>query len=199
MTGIIVNNGNAYFAAGYNDNYGSHVYALNARTGAIVWQNNTAGTRADKGNRFGFAPYSFMTIVKNKLWIRSANGRPGVFDLATGAFEPLQAAYASADNQGCPSLRGREIGVVQGRSVIMGASYPWMDHSERGRNLGDRTLNPLVSQGFDADGLPAYPVFDFLMASIRAPAWDAVELISIFFFQAIPSAPFLFLDFRHFF
>lgn len=178
ITGVVVNAGNAYFAAGYDENYGTHVYALNARTGAIVWQHNSSATLRDKANSNGFAPNGFMTVSKNKLLIRSTNGRPAVFDLTTGAFEPLQAVFASADNRGCPSVRGKEIGVVLGRAVIQGSAYPWADHSERGRNLGDRTLNQIANLGIDANGLPVYPQVNVLMACVRAPAWDASDFVT---------------------
>jgi hypothetical protein len=84
----------------------------------------------------------------------------------------------SADNRGCPGVRGKEIGAVFGRAVIMGSAYPWADHSERGRNLGDRTLNPISNVGIDANGLPVYPQVNPLMACVRAPAWDAADFFT---------------------
>ena len=42
-TGVLVDNGTAYFAAGIANYDGTYVYALDARTGQVKWQNSTSG------------------------------------------------------------------------------------------------------------------------------------------------------------
>ncbi|GAH67229.1 unnamed protein product [marine sediment metagenome] len=42
-SGVVIEDGVAYFAAGIVNYDGIHVYALDAATGTIKWQNNTSG------------------------------------------------------------------------------------------------------------------------------------------------------------
>ncbi len=46
--GVLVEDGKAYFAAGIANYDGTHVYALNADSGQVLWENNTSGHLASK-------------------------------------------------------------------------------------------------------------------------------------------------------
>ena len=79
-TGILVSADTAYFAAGMNNYDGTHVYALDAATGAIKWQNNDlGGTDAPIGVQGG------LLLYEDRLYLASGNaGAPAAFDISNG-------------------------------------------------------------------------------------------------------------------
>jgi outer membrane protein assembly factor BamB len=48
-SGVLVENGTAYAAAGIASHDGTHIYALDAKTGKLKWKNNTSGNLMGKG------------------------------------------------------------------------------------------------------------------------------------------------------
>jgi outer membrane protein assembly factor BamB len=151
--------------------YGSHVYAVNARTGALVWQNNTSDTYIKAGMRQGFVPAGYMTIIGNTLWIRSYRGRDGVFDLATGRLRALPPVLVGRTGWGSagPTRRGREIGVLGTTQVFTGGRYVFCDQRERdffgrGMTFGFNTL--------DGDSAGKYPEVELTDRMAATPAWD---------------------------
>ena len=82
--GVLVDKGTVYCAAGINDFDGSHVYALDAATGRIRWQNNDAG-HLDEFALRGVTCQGEMLLHDGKLYLAGGNTvSPGVFDAATG-------------------------------------------------------------------------------------------------------------------
>jgi outer membrane protein assembly factor BamB len=79
-TGVLVSNNVAYFAAGMNNYDGTHVYALDAASGAIRWQNNdTGGTGASVGVQ------GDLLLYEDKLYLAGGNATsPAVFDIING-------------------------------------------------------------------------------------------------------------------
>lgn len=171
---------NAYFAAGSSEGlgYGTHVYALNARTGAIVWQNNTSGSAHDPQDRTGTQPCGSMTIAANKLWLQSGPGRPGLYNLTTGAFDSLQGDL-TGHNPRFTSVRGKEIGVLDGTHVIACGRYQFSDHGDRGYTISDRPLTPMDCIQIDVNGNPRYPQVELLVSGARAPAWDNTSFYTV--------------------
>jgi outer membrane protein assembly factor BamB len=83
-SGIIIENGIAYFAAGIVNYDGTYVYALDAATGKIKWQNNTSG-HLDPDSRTGVSVQGHMLINDGKLYMASGTSiSPAVFDLEDG-------------------------------------------------------------------------------------------------------------------
>jgi len=83
-TGVLVHEGVAYFAAGIVDHDGTYVYALEAKTGAIVWQNNSSG-HLNKELRKGVSAQGNLTILGDRLLLAGGNVvSPASFDLKTG-------------------------------------------------------------------------------------------------------------------
>lgn len=167
LTGVLVHNDVAYFAAGLLGDYGSHVYGLDAKSGAIVWQNNASGTYLDNADRLGFSPGGYMTIVNDKLWIRAFTGRDGIFDLATGAFEPIPTELA---NKKIPNLRGRDIGLIDGTHLVQGGRFVLSDHGERGAYVRSVTHHFVA---LDDQGAAQYPEVELSERSALTPAWDS--------------------------
>ena len=62
----------AYFAAGITDYDGTHVYAVDAATGKLRWQNNTAG-HLDAVSRRGVACQGELLLNDGKLYLAGGN------------------------------------------------------------------------------------------------------------------------------
>lgn len=129
-SGVIVEDGVAYFAAGIVNYDGTHVYALDAASGKIKWQNNTSG-HLDSDARTGVSVQGHMLINDGKLYLASGTSiSPAIFDLEDGKClndpAPLELC-------GSASPRGWEL-----------------------YKIGDK----VVASGMPLYGDPEYPVFD---------------------------------------
>ena len=71
-TGVLVDNGVAYAAAGNANFDGTHVYALDARTGKIRWQNNDSGHLIDK-DKSGAGVQGHLLLHKNYIYMPGGN------------------------------------------------------------------------------------------------------------------------------
>jgi outer membrane protein assembly factor BamB len=108
---VLVHDGVACFAAGINDYDGTHVYALDAATGAIRWQNSTCG-HLDEFSRRGVACQGEMLLHQGRLYLAGGNAvSPGIFDLATG-----KCLNQPPKDMGTRARRGREL-VLAGSQV----------------------------------------------------------------------------------
>jgi len=103
-SGVLVDQGVAYLAAGITDYDGTHVYALDAATGRIRWQNNTAG-HLDPVSRRGVACQGDLLLHQGRLYLAGGNTvSPGIFDAATG-----KCLNAPPTSMGATAPRGREL------------------------------------------------------------------------------------------
>ncbi|MFC1574293.1 PQQ-binding-like beta-propeller repeat protein, partial [Candidatus Latescibacterota bacterium] len=112
-SGVLVQDGVAYAAAGIIDFDGTYVYALDAVTGEIIWQNNSSG-HLDARRRKGVSAQGILTIADGKLLLAGGNMiSPGIYDLADGTClnEP------PGDRK---TNRGEEIAVLNGRYIVLG-------------------------------------------------------------------------------
>ena len=83
-SGVLVENGVAYFAAGLANYDGTHVYALEAETGKIRWQNNRSG-HLDAAAHTGVGVQGHMLIYDGQLHLAGGNAvSPAHYDLASG-------------------------------------------------------------------------------------------------------------------
>jgi hypothetical protein len=83
-SGVLVHEGIAYVAAGIVNYDGTHVYALDAGTGRLKWQNNSSG-HLDPDALAGVSVQGHMIVHDNKLWLAGGNVvSPAMFDLANG-------------------------------------------------------------------------------------------------------------------
>ena len=114
-TGVLIDKGIAYFAAGIIDQDGTYVYALDAKTGAIRWQNNSCG-HLSVDLRKGVSAQGNLTIVGDRLLMAGGNQvSPAAFDLASGRC--LNQPFA----QGQPKANhGRFVGVLKGQHPVFG-------------------------------------------------------------------------------
>ena len=83
-SGVLVEDGIAYAAAGIVNYDGTYVYALDAATGQIKWQNNTSG-HLNRQARTGISVHGHMMIYNDKLYLAGGNAvSPAVYDAANG-------------------------------------------------------------------------------------------------------------------
>jgi outer membrane protein assembly factor BamB len=114
-TGVLVEDGTAYFAAGIIDQDGTYVYALDARTGNIKWQNNSSGHISDE-LRKGISAQGNLSIKDGQLLLAGGNQvSPGRFDLETGECPTKTLAHGrpKANN-------GQFVGVFRDLAIING-------------------------------------------------------------------------------
>ncbi len=114
-TGVLVDNGVAYFAAGIIDYDGTYVYALDAQTGKIKWQNNSCG-HLNRELRKGVSAQGNLAIQGKQLILAGGNQvSPARFDLETGS------CIAPDIEQGQPKANnGRFAGVLDDQRVLVG-------------------------------------------------------------------------------
>jgi len=111
-SGVLVDGDVVYAAAGIASYDGTHVYALEAKTGRIRWQNNTSGRLAGEDTVTGVSVQGHLLLYGNRLYLAGGNVvSPAVYDLADGrCLNSLEDEWAKAP-------RGRELFVLDGEVV----------------------------------------------------------------------------------
>ena len=83
-SGVLVEDGTAYVAAGIVNYDGTYVYALDAENGRIKWQNNTSG-HLNRQARTGVSVHGHMLLYNDRLYLAGGNAvSPAVYDTADG-------------------------------------------------------------------------------------------------------------------
>ena len=83
-SGVLVEDGIAYVAAGISNYDGIHVYALDAETGKIKWENYTSG-HLNAEARTGVSVQGHLLLNDGKLYLAGGNAvSPAVYDIADG-------------------------------------------------------------------------------------------------------------------
>jgi len=112
-SGVLVEDGIAYVAAGIVNYDGTYVYALDAVTGRIKWQNNTSG-HLDRQARTGVSVQGHQLLHDGKLYLASGTSlSPAVYNISDGKClndpKPL-ARCQSQSPRGCElSLFGDQV------------------------------------------------------------------------------------------
>lgn len=119
-SGALVQDGVAYVSAGIVNYDGTYVYALDAATGRIRWENNTSG-HLDSDANTGVSVQGHMLLHDDKLYLAGGNAlSPAAYNITDGQClndpEPLQQ---------CESIspRGWELFLVGDRVVACGTSF----------------------------------------------------------------------------
>jgi len=79
-TGVLIDGDIAYFGAGVFPAEGVALYAVNAKTGKLVWKNDGYG----KGGRGSISPQGYMLASKERLFVSSGRGVPATFGRKDG-------------------------------------------------------------------------------------------------------------------
>ena len=84
-SGVLIEDGTVYAAAGIVSHDGTHVYALDAVTGRIKWQNNTSGHLMEGDEVAGVSVQGHMLLNEGKLYMAGGNVvSPGIYDVGDG-------------------------------------------------------------------------------------------------------------------
>jgi len=152
-SGVLVQDGVAYFAAGIIDYDGTYLYALDAVTGKIKWQNNSAG-HLNPELRKGVSAQGNLAIQGDQLLLAGGNQvSPARFELATGR------CLAGPFPQGQPKANhGKFVGVFNDGCAIAG-----------GRILYSSPRNVANKDSFVA--ATDHGAFNLLFGGIP-PSWD---------------------------
>lgn len=114
-TGVLVEDGVAYFGAGIVDHDGTYVYALDAETGEVKWSNNSSG-HLNAELRKGVSAQGNLSIIDNTLLLSGGNVvSPAAFDLETGKCLDTARDTGSPQNNG-----GKFVGVFGGDTIVQG-------------------------------------------------------------------------------
>ena len=128
-SGVLVREGVAYVAAGIVNYDGTHVYALDALTGAIRWQNNTSG-HLDESSIAGVSVQGNMILHEGKLWLAGGNAvSPAAYDLRDGKCVSDPGLAHRMVNNNVPaseSPRGSELFLVANRPMV--SDQPFYAH-----------------------------------------------------------------------
>jgi len=105
----------AYFAAGLTDYDGTHVYAVDARTGKLKWHNAESG-HLDRFSRRGVAVQGHLLAAGGKLYLAGGNCvSPASYDMKTG-----KCLSPPPEGVGTRGPRGRELRLVGGGVQVSG-------------------------------------------------------------------------------
>ncbi len=151
--GVAVRNGVAYFAAGMNNFDGTHVYAIDAASGKIKWQNNSSG-HIDAFSRRGVGVQGGMLIDGTTLYLAGGNAvSPGRYDTATGE------TLIGPPPPGSRGPRGRELSLdangrirVSGQPLYSKPAAPVYDRSTTWSNVLVKAPNATLSFVKDDNG-----------------------------------------------
>jgi outer membrane protein assembly factor BamB len=119
-SGVLVEGDTAYVAAGIVNYDGTYVYALDAATGRIKWQNNTSG-HLDKEARTGVSVQGHMLLHDGKLYLASGTSvSPAVYDVKDGKCLNDPGPLAQCQSQ---SPRGWELFLLGDQVVACGKPF----------------------------------------------------------------------------
>ncbi len=141
-SGLIVHEGVVYGAAGIIDYDGTYVYALDAKTGKLIWHNSESG-HLDAKLRKGVSAQGALTIARGKLWMAGGNVvSPAIYDLSNGNYLGAKVVDGSPQTN-----RGEEIGVL-GDSILLGGKLRF--------TTGENVVDPAKFEALslDPEGVP---------------------------------------------
>jgi outer membrane protein assembly factor BamB len=118
-TGLLVEKGVVYLAAGVFPYEGLYIAAVDAKTGREIWMNDTAGDQAWGLHYGAFAPHGYLLATSSTLYVPTGRNMPAAFDKATGKFKHVlstggkiggswalvdgEQLVAGVNNQGIPA------------------------------------------------------------------------------------------------
>jgi hypothetical protein len=119
-SGVLVDDGIAYVAAGIVNYDGTYLYALDAATGKIKWQNNTSG-HLDRQARTGVSVQGHQLLHDGKLYLASGTSiSPAVYDASDGKCLNDPAPLARCESS---SPRGWELSLLADQVVACGKPF----------------------------------------------------------------------------
>lgn len=170
-TGTLVADGVLYAGAGLMDSNGTHVYALDAATGKIKWQNNTCGHLNEEQHK-GVLAHGNLTMARGKLWMCAGSSCAiASFDVADGSCTIPVHANGTFRN----GNRGREIGLFADNLIIHGGQPLHLD--QPGERMMQRGCEMTYTR-LDPNGRMTMPPVIPYDATAALPVWDGESLLT---------------------
>ncbi|HMJ91827.1 MAG TPA: PQQ-binding-like beta-propeller repeat protein, partial [Candidatus Acidoferrum sp.] len=103
--GPVIRDGKVFFAASIWPFMGTFIYALDARTGAVLWVNDGTGSQYIKQPHAapafaGVAPQGALVATRETLLVPGGRSVPAAFDIETGRFRYFQLEDGGKGNGG---------------------------------------------------------------------------------------------------
>jgi len=131
-SGVLVEDGTAYVAAGLVNYDGTYVYALDPAAGKVRWCNDTSG-HLDTDANTGVSVQGHLLLYEDKLYLAGGNAvSPAVYDIHNGRCLNDPAPLANTEST---SPRGWELFLVGNRVIACGRPFytrpdiPVYDHT----------------------------------------------------------------------
>jgi outer membrane protein assembly factor BamB len=122
-SGVLVKDDVAYAAAGIVSHDGTHVYALDAMTGKVRWQNNTSGQLIDRDAVAGVSVQGHLLLDGDRLYMAGGNVvSPAIYSASNGR------CLNQLTNEWQKAPRGSELFLYRGRVRVVDS----MMYSPRG-------------------------------------------------------------------
>jgi len=134
-TGVVVDGGVAYFGAGVFPAEGLYLYAVDAKTGKLLWKNDTYG----RGGNGTVTPQGYLLASKERLFVPSGRAMPAAFSRTDGRF--LFHAKLSWRRQG---LFGGTYALLAGELLITAAEQIVGVQEKDGKSAFEEGLRPNV-------------------------------------------------------
>ena len=131
-SGVLVEGGTAYVAAGLVNYDGTYVYAFDPSTGEIRWCNSRSG-HLDSQAQTGVSVQGHLLLHENRLYLAGGNAvSPAVYDISDGQCLNDPAPLVTCEST---SPRGWELSLVGNRVIACGRPFyshpdiPVYDHT----------------------------------------------------------------------
>jgi hypothetical protein len=131
-SGVLIEDGTAYVAAGLVNYDGTYVYALDPATGKLRWCNDSSG-HLNPDARTGVSVQGHLLLHQDKLYLAGGNAvSPAVYTLQDGACLNDPMALTQGEST---SPRGWELFLVGNRVIACGSPFyahpniPVYDHT----------------------------------------------------------------------
>lgn len=91
--GAAIRDGILYFAAGIWPTEGVYVYALNAKTGKVIWKNDSSGSiymgqpHGGASAASGVSSQGYLAVTDKRVFVATGRSVPAAFDRTTGKFQ----------------------------------------------------------------------------------------------------------------
>jgi len=125
-SGVLVEDGIAYIAAGIINYDGTYIYALDAATGKLKWQNNNSG-HLDPQARSGVSVQGHLLLNDGKLYLAGGNAvSPAVYDIEDGKClnsPSLLKIFTQNNVITSQSPRGWELSLLADQVVAFGKPF----------------------------------------------------------------------------
>jgi outer membrane protein assembly factor BamB len=132
-SGVLVQDGVAYVAAGIVNYDGTYVYALDAATGRLKWQNNSSG-HLDPAALAGVSVQGHLLLHDGRLYLAGGNVvSPGVYDARDGrCLNDVAEVHRTVGNNVPASLAPRGAELFRLGDQVRVAGKPFYAHPKWG-------------------------------------------------------------------